>query len=121
MSTGFDMRIAVTVGDPWELGEAVKWQPLLGEVIDSRQNSQGGQALIRLDEAVTFSGRDWKYLIASPRYQGATLADLQSGGKLIMAFLGVPDDQVSSGDPFDTSRWRGGGLAFTGGLARGRE
>jgi hypothetical protein len=107
------MRISISITDPWELGEVLKWQPLRGELLQIVNDEHGGRALIKLDDAINYRGSNWHYVVAAPRHQGNEIARLQTGKKVSGAFTGMSDQQAESRSPLDTSNWRGG-LAFTG-------
>ena len=107
------MRISISISDPWELGEALKWQPLRGELLQTVNDEHGGRALIKLDDAINYQGSNWRYVVATPRHQESEIAGLQSGKKVVSAFTGISDQQAESSSPLDTSNWRGG-LAFIG-------
>lgn len=105
-----NMRISITISDPWELGEATKWQPLCGNLLQTRDEGRG---LIKLDDAVSYGGSIWHFAIASPRRRGDEVGALQTGKKVAATFIGISDEQAGSADAFDTHDWRGG-LAFMG-------
>lgn len=107
------MRISISISDPWELGEAQKWQPLRGELLQTVSDEHGGRALIKLDETINYRDSNWCYVVVAPRHQGNEIAELQTGKKVLGAFTGISDQQAESNSPLDTSNWRGG-LAFTG-------
>lgn len=107
------MRITISISDPWELGEALKWQPIQGELLRMASDERGGRALIKLDAALNYRGSVWHYVVAAPRHQGSTIAGLQTGRKVLAALTGIPDQQAESSGVPDTSNWRGG-LAFLG-------
>jgi hypothetical protein len=107
------MRILISISDPWELGEALKWQPLRGELLQTSNDEHGDRALIKLDDAIDYRGSQWRYVVTASRHEGTEIAGLRSGKKIIAAFTGISDQQAESGNPLDTSNWRGG-LAFTG-------
>jgi len=106
------MRISVSISDPWELGEALKWQPLQGELLQMVNDEHGGRALIKLDNAINYRGSSWRYVVATSRHQGRPIAEIQNG-KVASAFTGISEQQAESSSPLDTSNWRGG-LAFVG-------
>ena len=106
-------RIIICISDPWELGEALKWQPLQGELLRMTSDEGGGRALIKLDAALSYRGSTWHYVIAAPRHQGNEMAELQTGKKVPAALTGIPDQQAESSRVLDTRNWRGG-LAFLG-------
>lgn len=107
------MGVLISISDPWELGEALKWQPIHNELLKAVNDEQGGRALIKLDDAISFRGANWRYVVAAPRHQGNEIAGLHSGTKVVGAFTGISDQQAESSSPMDTGNWRGG-LAFTG-------
>ncbi len=104
------MRISIAVSDPWDLGEATKWQPLYGSLL---QTERGGRALIKLDNVISYGDSIWSFVIASPRHRGDEVGALQVGKKVAATFIGILDQQAQSEAAFDTHDWRGG-LAFTG-------
>src|SRR4051794_17140622 len=107
------MRILISISDPWEPGEALKWQPLQGELLRVANDARGGRALIKLDNAINYRGSNWQYFVVSPRHQADEIADLQSGKKVLGAFTGLTDQQAVSSGALDTSDWRGS-IAFVG-------
>lgn len=109
------MRIAITVSDPWDFGEAIEWRSLLGQVLHVADDDQGGRALIMLDDAVNYHGSAWRYLVAKVRHQGDKISALQSGKKVLSSMIGISDERAKSAQPVDTDHWRGG-LAFIGDL-----
>jgi hypothetical protein len=109
------MQISISVSDPWELGEALKWQSLRGELLQMVNDDHGGRALIKLHDAVNYRGSVWRYVVAAPRHQGNEIAGLQTGKKVLAAFTGISDQQAESSGALNTSNWRGG-LAFVGDL-----
>lgn len=109
------MRIAISVSDPWDFGEAIEWKSLAGQVLKVADDEQGGKALIMLDDAVTYRGSAWRYLVAKVRHQGDRIAALQSGKKVLSSMIGISDERARSVQPFDTDHWRGG-LALIGDL-----
>lgn len=96
-----------------ELGEALNWQPQLGELLLGVDDEQGGHALIRLDASVAVGNRDYRYVVASPRQRGTLVSVLHSGNPLDCALIGISEEQAMSDRALDTSNWRGG-LAFLG-------
>jgi len=107
------IRISISISEPWELGEALKWQPLRGELLQTVNDEHGGMALIKLDNAINYQGSNWRYVVAVPRHHGSEIAGLHSGRKVLSAFSGISDQQAESSSPLSTSKWRGG-LAFIG-------
>lgn len=107
------MRIAISVSDPWDFGEAVGWKPLAGQLLQVVDDDHGGKALIMLDDVVTYRGASWHYLVAQIRHQGDKISALQSGKKVLSSMIGISDVQAKSAQSLDTDHWRGG-LAFIG-------
>ena len=106
-------RLTITITDPWELGEALKWQPLQGELLGLMPSDRGGQALIKLDEPFEYRGTVCRHVIASPRHVGVEMASLSDGKTVLCGVTGISEQQAESSKPFDLSSWRGG-VAFIG-------
>ena len=109
------MRIAISVSDPWDFGEAIDWKSLAGQMLQIEDDDQGGRALIMLDDAVSYHGSTWRYLVAKVRHQGDKITALQSGKKVLSSMIGISEERARSVHPLDTDHWRGG-LAFIGDL-----
>lgn len=99
--------------DPWDLGEALKWQPLRGELLQMTRDDHGGKALIELNESMSYGDSVYRYVVASPRHEGSEIAELQNGKKVFCAITGISDEQAKSSAAMDTSSWRRG-VAFIG-------
>jgi hypothetical protein len=107
------MRVTVTISEPWELGEAMQWCSLPGELQRVVDDGPGGRVLIKLDDPIKYRGLEWHYVVGAPRHAGDRVASLQAGQKVLSALTGITGQQAMSDSPFDTSNWRGG-LAFVG-------
>lgn len=107
------MRISIMLSDPWDLGEALKWRPLRGELLQMTPDDHGGKALIELNESISFRDSVFRYVVASPRHKGSEIAELRNGKKVFCAMTGVSDEQAESGAAMDINSWRGG-AAFIG-------
>jgi hypothetical protein len=110
------MRVVISVSDPWDLGEALEWRALEGELVRTVDDGHGGKALIRLDEAIAYRDSRWRYLVAAPRHQGSDIKSLQAGGKVFSAFTPVPDAEAESSELPATNKLRSG-LGFIGDLS----
>jgi len=108
-----DIPIFVTVSEPWDVGEAVKWQRIKGHLLRIEPDSHGGRALVEFDPPITYRGALYRYAIASPRLEGHQIVELSQGKLLCSSLTGISDQQAQSDNPLDTSNWRGG-LAFLG-------
>jgi len=106
-------QLTITLSDPWELGEALKWQPLQGNLLRLVNDDRGGQALIKLDESFEYRGAICRHVIASPRHVGVEIASLTIGKTVFCGLTGISEQQAESSNPFDLSSWRGG-IAFIG-------
>lgn len=104
-------RALIRISDPWDFGEALSWRPLEAELRQIVTDSEGGRALLKLNEPVEYKKSTWSYVIASPRYQGDSIDALKQGNSLDCTFTAISDGQASSSNPWDLSAWRGG-LAF---------
>src|SRR5699024_5996653 len=102
------LQVSIVLSDPWELGEALNWKPLSGELLRMEPGEHGGRALIELERSIAYRGSDCRFVVASPRHVGEEIASLQLRKSVVCAFTGISDAQaVSSGIP-DTREWRGG-------------
>lgn len=106
-------EVTISVSDPWDLGEALGWRVLTGELVRLEDDDHGGRALIRLDAPIEHAGVSCSHVIASPRHAGDALASLASGQSVLCGFIGVADASAATAISLDTSGWRGG-LAFIG-------
>ena len=102
------MRVVISISDPWDLGEALKWPLLTGELLRLEEDGSGGQTLVKLDDAINYRGSIWRYIVASPRHEGVDIAALRAGKKICGAFTAIRDQQAESGSPPPTQDWRGG-------------
>jgi hypothetical protein len=110
-----NQHVILRISDPWDLGEAISWCPLEGELLKLEPDAHGGRALVRLGKPVQYKNSEWSYIVASPRHEGTAIDALQRGESAICAFTGITEAQAASSRPLDTSGWRGG-LAFLGEL-----
>jgi hypothetical protein len=104
-------RVTLSIADPWELGEAISWRLLQGEVLQFADDLRGGRALVRLDDTVEYAGRDWNYVVVSPRHEGSRIASFQNGSPVPVACMGLTDAEAELYGPGVPETWRGG-LAF---------
>jgi hypothetical protein len=111
--------VRLSISDPWDLGEALQWRTLHAHVLRTASDQTSSKALIELDEPIAYGGSVWRYVVASPRHQGGDISELRPGQKVFSNFTGISDQQAKADDPFDTSKWRGGGLAFIGDVEPG--
>ena len=100
----------VTVSDPWDLGEALKWQPLPGELVRIVRDGDGGRALIKFDRPIQYRGSICHYAVAAPRHEDGDIAMIEEGTKVDCALTCISDEQAQSSNPVDTSDWRGGSI-----------
>lgn len=101
------------LSDPWDLGEALKWQPLRGELLQLTRDDHGGKALIELNESVIYRGSEYRFVVASPRHKGSEITEVQNNKKVFCAMTVISDEQAKSSAAMDISNWRGG-VAFIG-------
>jgi hypothetical protein len=106
-------RIQVSLSDPWDLGESLKWQPLCGVMLKVNIDAQGGRALVKFDQPVAYRGEFYQFAVAAPRHEGSSLKTLQDGGKVFCSFTAVSEEHAQSENALSTEHWRGG-LAFIG-------
>lgn len=107
------LRVSIVLSDPWELGEALNWEPLKGELLRMEAGEHGGRALIKLEKIITYRKSNCRFVVASPRHEGKKITSLQRRESVSCAFTGISDSQAALDGVPDTLGWRGG-IAFIG-------
>jgi hypothetical protein len=102
------VRIAVSLSDPWDLGEALGWPTLLGTVIHFGPVAW----LVELTQPFTHAGSEYRFLVVIARHTESSLSNAISSAVPCNIVRTTPD-RASGSDPCDISWWRGGG-AMTG-------
>lgn len=111
-------RVVITLSDPWDLGEALGWQPIEGEFVRFDVECERGQALIKLRKPISYRGTSCGFLAAVPRHEDGSFKTIQKGCKLFCSFTGIANEAAHFNHDFSTAEWRGG-LAFIGDLEIG--
>lgn len=112
-------RVKITISDPWQLGEALGWRPMVGNVVRLEANAATNDALIELDTVVDQRAFPTRFVVATPRHIGESIEAIERGTVVTCSFTGISEEQAFSGYPLDLGSWRGG-MAFTGTIARER-
>lgn len=102
------LPILITVSDPWDVGEAINWQAIRGEVLRTQNAGHGGRALVKFDQSINYRGIAYRYAVASPRHEGRNVAEIEAGKTVDCALTAISNEQAESDDPMNTSKWRGG-------------
>jgi hypothetical protein len=97
------VRVAATVGEPWDFVTDHGSGPFLGTFIAARPipSTDRPEFLLRLDAPLTSNGRDWLHFVARPVYRGVTITSIRSGLRTVCALTSVDEEQASSPDPFE--------------------
>lgn len=106
-------NVIIIVSDPWDVGEAVEWKPIRGELFETQGSEQSGKALVKFEKPITYQNTAYHYAVVSPRRRENPLAGLVGGNMVSCVLTGIADEQATSDNPLDISKWRGG-LAFEG-------
>jgi hypothetical protein len=106
-------RIKVVLSDPWDLGESLKWQPLIGELVKFDFKIPSGRALIKLEQPLSYKGIFYQFAVAVPRHADCNFKTLQEGKKVFCSFIGISNEHAQSVNALSTEHWRSG-LAFVG-------
>jgi hypothetical protein len=102
------IHVKIHISDPWDLGEALNWEPLEGKLIAMNDLPMGGKALIRLNQTFNYKNTKCEYLIATPRYTGINIGVLAKGSRIMCGITRIPKELAESQNPFDLSLWRSG-------------
>jgi hypothetical protein len=111
------IAILIVVSDPWNVGEALGWKPIQGQLLGTRTVNGAGRALIKFNDPVSYRKQSYCYAVASPRLEGRDISEIREGKVLGCAITGISDEQAVSCNPMDISKWRGG-FAFVGDIQR---
>ncbi len=63
------IKVKLQLSDPWEMGEALGWQPFTGLVSDLT----GDSWLVELDEPFDYAGTRYQYVVISARHESKPL------------------------------------------------
>lgn len=111
MNTQPTVKVILRISDPWELGEALKWEAFDAEIV----SMTGDDILIRLLKPFVYRETTCEFFVASPRYEGDHVELLRDGKSLFCGITRITPEQANSDNPFDLSKWRGG-IAIIGSL-----
>lgn len=89
---GIGTRLRITVAEPWEVVSALPSPTIAGRVL---LTDHLAAVLIQLDEPVSYSGEDYKHLLASPRHLGDSFTT--GIGSLYCAIVSVNDKEAEEG------------------------
>ena len=103
--------INIRISDPWDLGNALGWPELNGEIINTNNKS----VIIKLDDPFVYKDVRCEYFITSSRYVDQNFDSFLLKKILTCGFTRIPPAQIDSEKPFDLSWWRGG-IAFIGNI-----
>lgn len=107
------LSVSITVSDPWDVGEAVKWQPIRGTLLKRQATSQTSSGLIKFEAPVNYRGSCYYFAVAWPRRKEDSIAEVYAGKMVCCGITGISAQQAESDNPLDISKWRGG-FAFVG-------
>jgi len=109
METTFeDKSIVVKISDPWDLGEKLNWKPLIAVIFAVDNSVTPERIILRLADPFEYKNVRCEYFVASPRYEDAQINDLLGNKGVYCGLTRVPEERLSSEDPFDLEWWRGG-------------
>lgn len=111
MNSLFNSRVLIRISDPWEIGEALKWEALMAQIVAVGDN----EVLLRLLNPFEHKGLLCEYFVAAPRHEGDHVNALDSGKSVFCSMTRILGEQATSPSPFDLSNWRGG-VAIVGNL-----
>ena len=86
-------KVLLSIGDPWEFGEAISWRPLRGKLTGDEP------VLIELDQPVAYKGRVLNWFVGTPR------TDADPARTRTFNLIGI---EVLDAEPAEIlRRWRG--------------
>jgi len=106
------IAVKISVSDPWDVGEAVRWRQIRCKLIQT-ESGQSIKALIIFDEPIRYHGSIYSYAVILPRRSENQIAELFGGEMVSCVLYGITNEQAESDNPLDISKWRGG-FAFEG-------
>ena len=87
-------------------------EPFEGQVILTRKINKEA-LIIKIKTPFEYNNYNFEYILAFPRKDEDSFANLLSGYGAFSSMLRLPAENIKADDPFDTNWWRGGG-AFLG-------
>ncbi|MFO1392340.1 MAG: hypothetical protein U1F09_01070 [Steroidobacteraceae bacterium] len=109
--------ILITVSEPWDVGEAVAWAQIRGEIVAIESGPNRDRALVRFAAPLQYRGAGYHSAVAYPRVAGTWISDVDSGSVVGVALTCTTADASVGAAVPDSSAWRGG-LAFVADLQR---
>ena len=103
-----NIRVHVGLSDPFELGEAMGWRPIFGEIIKMDISNKRGRALVRFDEPLNWRGVNYSFAVATPRLSGDEIMDFKKPAGVGCGFTCVTEEHAMSENSLSTDHWRGG-------------
>ena len=101
-------RITIQLSEPWDLGQALSWQPLVAHILAAKPDEKDGVLLLQLEQPFVIGETQCEYFVARPRHKGVKIDALLTGSAILCALTRIPPDRLHVADPFDLGWWRGG-------------
>jgi hypothetical protein len=101
-------QVTIQLSEPYDLGQALSWQPLAAHILAAKADENDEALLLRLEKPFTSKGALCEYFVARPRHEGARIDALLVGSAILCAMTRIPPDRLQAADPFDLGWWRGG-------------
>ena len=102
-----EVRIEITVSDPWEFGCG----PFLATILRQGEGAGGASyypLLVKLDFPVEYKGEECQYFVARAHDAKQSLDVILEEKVVGCNLIKIQEESIEQDNPFDTSAWRGG-------------
>ena len=106
-----NIPIAIDISDPWDLGELLNWQPLVGEIFQFELGQDElceYQARIRLMQKIDYKHQNVQYILAIARSQNADIRSLESKGTIACNCVGMTESEARQSLAINSRKLRSG-------------
>ena len=94
------LLISITVSDPWDFGEAVNWQAIPGQLLQTKNADHGGRALVKFDHPVSIVARYIATLLRRRAMRAVSSTKLKRERALIARSLASPISKRTQAVPW---------------------
>lgn len=81
--------VFVEISDPWELGEALNWPLLTGQLVECKSSEDAQIFVFKLDQEITYKNEKYYRFLVSNRHDGDAVTDIYSGRSVPCAYESI--------------------------------